>query len=76
MDAFKAVSIAEGFDEPATHEEYIEAWQFLVDSGLAWRLQGFFGRTATAMIESGELQYKPSRKHSSRDIQDMEEARW
>lgn len=76
MDAFKAVSIAEGFEDPSSHEEYIKAWQFLVDSGLAWRLQGFFGRTATAMIEAGEIEYNPPRKHSSRDIQDMEEARW
>lgn len=76
MDAFKAVSIAEGFEDPTSHEEHIEAWQFLVDSGLAWRLQGFFGRTATAMIEAGELTYKPPRNNTPRDISNMEEARW
>jgi hypothetical protein len=32
-----------------------EDWQKLVDSGLAWKLQGFFGRTATRMIEAGLL---------------------
>lgn len=54
MDATIAVGMAEGFIE-ATPEEENQAWQYLVDSGLAWTLQGWFGRQATVMIESGEI---------------------
>jgi len=55
MDNFTAVSICEGFcgGENASREEQIEAWQHLIDTGLAWSLQGWFGRTAHNLIEQG-----------------------
>jgi hypothetical protein len=53
MDRFNAVGIAEGFIEAESQEQVLEAWQFLVNSGLAWQLQGWFGRTATQLIERG-----------------------
>jgi hypothetical protein len=53
MDQFNAVGIAEGFIEAESEDQVLEAWQFLVNSGLAWQLQGFFGRTATQLIERG-----------------------
>ena len=28
-------------------------WQSLIDSGVVWKLQGFYGRTAQSLIEAG-----------------------
>ena len=55
MNNFNAIGIAEGFIEPESEEQVIEAWQHLVDTGLAWEMQGSFGRMATAMIEQGVI---------------------
>lgn len=55
MDNYQAVGIAEGFIESESEEQVIEAWQHLVDTGLAWRLQGAFGRQAAALIEQGVI---------------------
>ena len=60
MDNFKATMIAEGEfgladvkEDEITEELILEAWQHLVDTGLAWSLQGRFGRIATNLIEDG-----------------------
>ena len=34
-------------------EGILELFQELIDSGLAWQLQGSYGRTARALIEAG-----------------------
>lgn len=41
------------FDEDATFEEQVEAYQHLINSGTAWRLEGHVGRTAMSLIEDG-----------------------
>ena len=55
MDDYTAVGLAEGFIEAETEEQVVEAWQHLHDTGLAYKLQGFFGRQAVAMIEQGVI---------------------
>jgi hypothetical protein len=53
MNTFDAVGIAEGFVQAESEEQVIEAWQYLIDTGLAWKLQGWFGRTASHLIGEG-----------------------
>ena len=52
LNSYRAVALAEGFEE-GSQDEVIQAWQYLHDSGLAYQLQGWFGRTATSLIEEG-----------------------
>ena len=54
MTTYDAVMIAEGV-YPGDTNQMQEAWQILVDSGLAWSLQGWFGREATRLIEAGVI---------------------
>tara|TARA_B100000131_G_scaffold319645_1_gene365964 strand:- start:1181 stop:1366 length:186 start_codon:yes stop_codon:yes gene_type:complete len=53
MSNLEAIDIAEGYTEAESEEQYYAAWQQLIDTGLAWNLQGWFGRTAMRLIEEG-----------------------
>jgi hypothetical protein len=55
MTPYLATAYAEGFceGEGASKDEQLTAWQWLHDKKLAYSLQGWFGRTATALIEKG-----------------------
>ena len=61
FDSYTAVGIAEGFEPAESEEQVIAAWQHLIDTGLAWSLQGWFGRTAMDLIEQGVC--SPPSKH-------------
>lgn len=61
-DAFDATMVAEGqfelagiSEDEVTPELVLSAWQHLVDTGLAWSLQGAFGRTARHLINAGHI---------------------
>lgn len=55
MDSFTAVGIAEGFLEAESEEQVIAAWQYLHSSGMAYKLQGWFGRQARALVDAGVI---------------------
>ena len=53
--SYLATAYAEGFceGEGATLIEQLEAWAVLIQTRLAYSLQGFFGRTASNLIQKG-----------------------
>jgi hypothetical protein len=53
MDTLEAIDLIEGVTAPDTEEQMLEAWQCLIDTGIVWRLQGHYGRTASSLIENG-----------------------
>jgi hypothetical protein len=54
MISMDLVTALIGLDEGTLDEEQeIELFQELVDSGLAWKLQGRIGRQAADLIEAG-----------------------
>lgn len=53
MNTYTAVALAEGFEEAESEEQILAAWQHLIDTGLAWSLQGWFGRQAMVLINEG-----------------------
>ena len=57
LTPYMATAIAEGFceGENATREQQKDAWQYLVDTKLAYQLQGWFGRTAQQLIREGVI---------------------
>lgn len=56
LDTYTACGIAEGFIEAESKDQIIEAWQHLHDTGVAYQLQGWFGRTARDLIANGIIE--------------------
>ena len=56
-DTFTACGIIEDFCEipegMSEEQAHIQAWQYLIDTGVVWQLQGWYGRTARDLIEQG-----------------------
>ena len=56
---YNATMIAEGTMDETSDMSYVQAWQHLVDTGVVWELQGFYGRAAHRMLSEGTLQPAP-----------------
>jgi hypothetical protein len=41
-----------------SNEDVLELFSYLIKSGLAWNLQGHYGRTAKSFVEGGYLSLK------------------
>lgn len=46
----KMISFEQG---ELSEDETIQLFQELIDSGIVWQLQGFYGRTAKYLIDNG-----------------------
>ena len=57
LTPYLATAIAEGFceGEGASNDDQLKAWAYLIRTGQCWSLQGWFGRTATAIIQKGVI---------------------
>ena len=49
-DVSKIMAFEEGLMD---QEELVEFFQGMIDSGVVWQLQGFYGRTAMDLINEG-----------------------
>ena len=47
-DAICVIELGEGGEQ-----DQIAAWQYLIDTGAVWQLQGRYGRTAAMLIDEG-----------------------
>ena len=52
---YEATGIVEGFLDAQSEEHVVAAWQYLHDTGHAYQLQGWFGRTAQQLIREGTI---------------------
>ena len=52
-DSLSFIIAYENGDLP--HDEVIDSFQNLVDTGLAWQLQEHYGRMARRLLENGEI---------------------
>lgn len=53
-DKYDAVGAIMAFEDGELSEEAtVEFFQHLIDTGMAWNLQGSYGRMAKALIEAG-----------------------
>ena len=49
IDAIEVIEL----EEDATEQDHIAAWQYLIDTGAVWQMQGIYGRTAVYLLQEG-----------------------
>lgn len=65
MSQFDSVGFCIAWEQGELDEsETAEGFQHLIDSGLAWQLQGCYGRTAAALIEA-DLCHVPGQQQTT-----------
>ena len=73
MDNYTATGIAEGWIECEDEGKIIEAWQHLIDTGICWQLQGWFGRTAMYLIQEGHCSMPEPPENTIKHLKKTEE---
>tara|TARA_B100000123_G_C25389338_1_gene279402 strand:+ start:318 stop:518 length:201 start_codon:yes stop_codon:yes gene_type:complete len=64
MNTLEAITLIE--DTPdVSEEQYIAAFQSLIDAGVVWQLQGWYGRTARHLIDAGYCTTRNQQIHQS-----------
>jgi hypothetical protein len=53
MNLYNACAIAEGWEGEHSLTLHMQAWSYLINTGIAWELQGWYGRNALMLIEQG-----------------------
>jgi hypothetical protein len=51
MTSYEAILVIETGEDDT--DLLLEAWQILIDEGVVWHLQGWYGRIASALISEG-----------------------
>jgi hypothetical protein len=52
MSTFDAIMLIET-DEDADEDTLLDAWRLLIQDGIVWQLQGWWGRRARDLIQAG-----------------------
>ena len=57
IEAYRAVGLVDGFIR-STQAEQLKAWTYLVESGRAWELKGWFTRRAIELLATRMIKVK------------------
>ncbi len=73
IEGYRAVGLADGFIR-SSQAEQLKAWTYLVESGKAWQLEGWFARRAIELLADGKIKVSVELPQSVRDEVDRQRA--